>query len=480
MMVIALATTLTAGCASFSPDAGMLVVRDAASATLDKEVIKITSEDEAARVHSKVRALLAKPLTVETAVQVALLNNRGLQAAYNDLGISEAQMIEASLPPAPTISLSRIVGSGGFEIERQVIQNILGLLTLPRRREIAEDKFRQARLRAIDATLRTAAQARRAYYRAVAASQTVKFLGESRSTAESLSELAKKLGETGALSKLDQTREHAFYAEVSGQLALGRLRERTERDRLTRILGLWGVETKFRLPSALKPLPAKLKSLPDIETEAVICRVDLEIARGDLEILAKELGLANRTRFVNLLEVAYHSKSEKDTKVTTVGGATETEVDRIHRHGLDVEFQIPIYDFGETKVRLAEETYMRAVNRLLERAVNVRSEARQAYVGYRGAYDIALHYQKEIVPLRKIISDEMLLNYNGMLKDLFALLADSRARIAANVQSIEALRDYWLATAHLQVAIHGGAGEGGEGEAIRTSVVAGSTSGQEH
>ncbi len=481
VMMAALAAMLTtAGCASFSGDGGMAIVRDHADNVLDKEIVKVATEEQAALAQSKVRALLAKPMTVDAAVQVALLNNRGLQAAYNDLGVSEAQMVEASLPPAPTVSLSRIVGSGGFEIERQIVQNILGLATLPRRREIAEAKFRQAQLRAVDATLRTAAEARRAFYRAVAAGQTVKFLDEARASAQAVSDLAKKLGETGALSKLDQAREHAFYAEVSGQLALGRLRERAERDRLIRALGLWGGDTKFRLPPALKPLLARPKSLPDVETEAVTCRVDLEVARMELDILAKELGLTRRTRFINVLEVAGQFKSEKDSKVTTVAGVTETEVDRIKRHGLDVEFQIPIYDFGETRVRLAEETYMKAVNRLIEKAVNVRSEAREAYVGYRGAYDIARHFEKEIVPLRKIISDEMLLNYSGMIKDLFALLADSRARIAANVQSIEARRDYWLATAHLQVAIHGGAGEGGEGEAIRTAVVAGSANAQEH
>jgi outer membrane protein TolC len=462
------------GCAKFSPDGGMLVVEAAASTELGKDVTKIRDEADAAAASARVKALLSKQLTVSSAVQIALINNRGLQAAFNDLGISEAQMVEASLPPAPTLSFQRIVGSGGFEIERQIVQNVLALLTLPRRREIAEARFRQAQARAVEMTLRVAMEAARTYYRAVAANEVVKFLEESRLSAEAVSDVAKQLGETGAMSKLDQAREHAFYAEVSGQVATARLRQRSERERLIRALGLWGADTQFRLPSKLAALPGNPRSISSAEREAVIRRVDLVIARMELDILARELGLARKARFINTLEVTGISKLEKD-RIPDIA-----EVDKIKRDGFELDVQIPIYDFGETRVRGAEETYMRAVNRLLERAVNARSEAREAYQTYRGAYDIARHYEREVLPLRKIISDETMLNYNAMIRDLFALLAEARARITANSQAIEARRDFWLASVELHAAIIGGRG-GGEPSAMATSTQVGSgQSGEQH
>lgn len=439
---------------------------------LGKEVVKIRSPEDAALVEARVKSLLAKPLTPSSTVQIALLNNRGLQAAYNELGISEAQMIEASLPPPPTIALMRIVGSGGYEIERSIVQNVSALLTLPRRREIAESRFRQAQMRAVETTLRTAAEAQRTYYRAVAARQTLKFLEDTRLSAEALSDVAKKLGETGAMTKLQQAREHVFYAEVSGQLATARLRERAARERLIRVVGVWGADTQLKLPERLRPLPLRPKSLAFVEREAVARRVDLAIAQMELEILAKQLGLTEATRFINVLEVGGASKREKDIFESGTG----PEVDLVKRRGFEAEFQIPIYDFGRTRVRLAEETYMQAVNRLVERAVNVRSEAREAYQAYRGAFDIAKHYEKEILPLRQIISDESLLNYNAMIADLFDLLADARARIAANVQAIEAQREFWLAAVDLHTAIVGG--RGGAGEAIETATAAPAASGE--
>ena len=374
-------------------------------------------------------------------------------------------MVEASLPPAPTLSLQRTVGSG-FEIERMIVQNVLALLTLPRQREIAEARFAQAQARAAEMTLRIAMDAARTYYRAVAANETVKLLEKFRKSAEAVSDLAKQLGETGAMSKLEQAREHVFYAELSAQLATARLRQRSERERLTRVLGLWGGDVSFKLPDRLPALPGRARTVASVERDAVGRRVDLVIARMEIDILALQLGLTRRTRFINLLEVAGVSTNEKDKKVDN----GIVDIERIKRGGFEVEFRIPIYDFGEARVRLAEETYMHAVNRLLARAVNVRSEAREAYQAYRGAYDIARQYEREVLPLRKIISDETMLNYNAMMKDLFVLLAEARARITASIQAVEARREFWVASVDLHAAIIGG--RGGETAEMPTTTAA--------
>lgn len=465
------AALLMSGCANFSADGGMLLVEEQAGTELGKEVTKIRSEEDAAAAEARVRALLAKPLSAEAAVQIALLNNRGLQAAYNELGISEAQMVEASLPPSPAFMFSKLVTTGQFEIERQIVQNVLGLLTLPRRREIAEDRFHQAQVRAVEATLRTAAVARRAYYHAVAANHIVAFLTKAQMSAESISELSKKLGQTGAMPKLDQAREHAFYAEVSAQLAVARLRQRSEREKLNRALGLWGAQASYKLPGALGHLPPPPPPIADIETQAVMSRADLQIARMELAILAKQYGLTRATRFVNMLEVAGINTSDNTLVPQAIGPELP---DKEQFNGFEIGFEIPIYDFGRARTRLAEQSYMQAVNLLIEKAVNVRSQADEAYQTYRGTYDIARHFEKEILPLREIISQQELLNYNGMLTDLFALLMDARARILANVQAIEAKRDFWLAKVDLHVAIVGGGGDGDGSRPEGATLAAGS------
>ena len=119
-------------------------------------------------------------------------------------------------------------------------------------------------------------------------------------------------------------------------------------------------------------------------------------------------------------------------------------------------FEVPLFDFGETRLREAEQTYMQAVNRLAQKAINARSEAREAYAAYRASYDIAVRYQRDVLPLRKTISDEMMLRYGAMQVDVFALLNDARQRIAANVAAAEARRDFWISSVDLSAAIIGG------------------------
>lgn len=445
-------------CKTFSPDGGMDVVASIAGSELRKDVLAVRTPEDAARAAEQVARLLKKPLTADMAVQVALLNNRGLQAAYNALGMAEAAMVEASLPPSPTISISRLASPVALEIERKIVASILALATLPARAEVAADRFRQAQLRAAEETLRVAADARRAYYQAVASRELIGFLTQAKSAAEAATQIARRLGETGAINKLDQAREQVFYAEITAQLATVRQRAATERERLIRALGLWGGEIEFKLPSAL-PVPPALRTLPSVEIEAVRRRVDLQIARIEVEALAKSYGLTGATRFINLLEVAGLSKTTREADGT-----------RIHARGVEVEFQIPLFDFGEARVRHAEQTYMQAVNRLIEKAVNVRSQARDAYGVYRSTYDIAAHYRREVLPLRKIISDETLLRYNAMQIDVFALLLEARQRIMATTAAIEAQRNFWLATTNLLVAVVGG-GSPGEVSAERASPI---------
>jgi outer membrane protein TolC len=438
------------GCANFSPDGGMSVAAGIAAQELEKDTVAIRTPEDATSARTRVADLLRRPLTADAAVQIALLNNRGLQAAYNELGIAEAAMVQASLPPNPSFSFSRISGSLESELEATVASNILALATLPARAEIAADRFRAAQLGAAEETLRVAAETRRNYYRAVAAQELVGFLTQANAAAETAAKLAGKLGETGAMNKLDQARDQVFYAEVAAELAAARQQAASEREQLVRSLGLWGGDLGFKLPNTVPALPQHPRTLPTVEQDAISRRVDLQIARIELEALAKSYGLTNATRFVNLLQL---SGIYKDTR-ESVG----TENVQFRDFGPGATIEIPIFDLGEVRVRQAEQTYMLALNRLAEKAVNVRSEARDAYRTYRSTYDIASHYQREILPLRKIISDETLLRYNGMLIDVFTLLAEARQRILSTVAAIEAKRDFWVAKTDLQVAIVGGGG----------------------
>lgn len=438
---------LASGCAKFTADGGMSPVASNVRNEIGKDAVKLSTAEATQRARERVQALLSEPLSEDAAVQIALLNNRGLQAAYNDLGISEAEYVQASLPPNPAITVSRTFGTGSFaEVGFQLVGNLLAFATLPRKTEIAKREFEEARYRAVATTLSLSVDARRAYVRSVAARQQLTLLEQARQTADASANMMKQLGETGAANKLDQARVTTFYAELSAQVAQARVAEKREREALNRIMGLWGSDLDYKLPSRLPVLPAAADNLADVEVEAMRRRVDLIILRYEIVTLAKSVGFVEATRYMSFLELGLGYRNEVESNDA---GEQSSKT----RYGLELGIIIPIFDTGEARVTTARETYMRAINRLTERSVNARSEARLAYSTYRATYDIARYYQTRILPLRRQISSEVLLRYNGMLVDVFEVLVEERDRISANVAALNALRDFHLAIADLQAAL---------------------------
>ncbi|AYO83217.1 MULTISPECIES: TolC family protein [Methylobacterium] len=449
------------GCASFSPDAGLSVAGGYASLELRKDIVKADDQGIAPTAETRVDALLRHPLTADGAVQVALLRNRGLQAAFNDLGVSEAQYVQATLPPSPRLSITQWGLGFNTEIERSVAASVLELVTLPARAEIARQRFGADQYNAADQVLRLAGEARRQYYRTVAANQATAFLEQALAGAESASTLAKQLGETGALNKLEQAREHAFYSELGAQLAKARVQQRAERERLTRLLGLWGRDTEFRLPNGLPPLPGRLVEGRAIEAEAMTKRADVQAARFELQSLVGQFGLNQVSGFVSVFDVGFANRFSQSRTLGSGAEGGAPKVDKASLNGFTADLVIPVYDFGATAVRGARESYLASANRLAERAVNARSEVREAYQRYRGQYDITRHYRTSVLPLRRTIQDQTLLQYSGMLLDVTTLIVDARARILSNIQAIEAQRDFWIAATDLKAATVGGGFSGG-------------------
>lgn len=452
LSLVAIAALL-AGCASFSPDAGMGDVASAVNRETGKDVVKIVTADDVRRTQERVTALLAEPLTPDTAVQVALLSNRDLQVAYNDLGISEAAYVQSSLPKNPGLSFVLYGGTGVANFELRLIENILDLATLPARTKIAAEHYAHAKHVAISTTLALASDVRRAYIRAVAGERQVHFFEQSRGTADEAARLVAKLGEAGQGDQLDQAEIAAFYAEISVRLAQARIVARRERETLTRLLGLWGPEIAFKLPDDLPPLPNEPDTIANVEAEAINRRVDLLVGRHDVAAYARQLKLTQATRYVSMLQLAGLVNNESANPLTNSNTA-------ITRGGGAIDLEIPIFDTGEARERSARETYMRAVNQLAARAINARSEARIAYDTYRGTYDIARFYANRVLPLREVVSRQIGLRYStavnvdpSMRVDLFKVLVDERIRITATAAALDARRDFFLAAADLQAAL---------------------------
>lgn len=434
--VIALA--LLAGCVSFSPDGGFGKVEREVAERGGGDAKWLRSADEANSVDARVTELLAQALSAEDAVRIALLNNPGLQARYAELGIAEADLVQASRWSGPKLGFARLKRGDEIEREASVFFDVLGLISIPLSTRAQGKRFEAAQHRAAEETLRLALETRKAWFAAVAAQQTARYMEDVKLAAEAGADLARRMAEIGNWPRLTRDREQAFYAEATAQLARARQAHTGAREQLTRLMGLWGGRTGYALPERLPDLPQAARVEGDLEAQALRQRLDVQAARREAEGLADSLGLTRVTRYVDLLEV---------------GALRKTETGQPVQRGWELELRIPIFDFGSARAARAEHLYLQAVNRAADTAVRARSEVREAYGAYRTAFDLAGHYRDEIVPLRKRISEQMLLRYNGMLSSVFELLADARDSVASVNAYLEAQRDFWLADADLQMAL---------------------------
>jgi len=438
--VALLAAALLAGCATVDPDAGLAPVAETVRERLGAELRADRSESDRSAIDARVAELLGQPLTADAAVQVALLAHRGLQARLADLGITAAEVVQAGRLPNPGFAFGRTRAGDERETERGLHLNLARLLALPMVRDLEQRRFEQLQRELTMDLLAAAADVRRAWVEAVAAEQMLRYRRQVRDAAEAGAELARRMEQVGNFNRLMRAREQGFHAEAALGLAQAEQAARASRERLVRKLGLWGAQTAFTLPERLPDLPAEPLDAPDIERQGMAQRLDVQAARLAAEQAARNLGLTRTTRFVDVLELGLARNSSSD-------GPTE--------RGWELEFELPLFDWGDAKVARAESVHLRTLHRAAQTAIDARSELREAYGAYRTAWDLARHQRDEILPLAQRISEEQLLRYNGMFIGVFDLLADARAQIAAVVATIDALRSFWLAQADLDMALVG-------------------------
>ena len=437
----ALAALALAGCATFAPDGGFGAIEKTTQDRAGAQPRWQRTDADRDEVAALVREKLAAPLSAEDAVRIALVNNPGLQATYGELGIAEADVVAAGrLPSIHIASLKTKYGGETVKVEQAIGIEVISLLTVPLRHRFESKRFERVQADVARDTVAVAYETRRAWIEAVSADETARYMAQVKEAAEASAELARRMARAGNYSRLQQMREQATYADAVAQLARARQAAVSAREKLTRLMGLAGRDAAYRLPERLPDLPASPAQPAEVEASALEGRLDIRAAQRDAASLADSLGLVKTTRFIDAFEV---------------GRARTKEGDHPYAYGWEFRIEIPLFDFGTARVARAEALYLQAVSRVAQTAVDAESELREAYTAYRTAYDTARHYREEIVPLRRKISEENLLRYNGMLISVFELLADAREQVVAVNAAMDATRDYWLAESDLRSALAG-------------------------
>lgn len=438
---------LLIGCASVPKEAGFPDVQKLIEQRINQRVHWNQGTPEDAAVVDAVRSMLQQELTIDEAVQITLLNNRSLQATYEELGIAQADLVQAGLLRNPLFGASfrfpdkSVGGHRSTNTEFSVVQDFLDLLVLPLRKKVASAQFEQAKLRVANTVLDLAAEVRSAYYALQADEQTLEMRRTVAQATEAAVDIAILQHDAGTLKTLDLANQQGFHGQAKLDMARTDILIVADRERLNRLMGLWGADTTWKLPGRLPELSAVEIPLKHLESLAVLQRLDLAAARQEAQVIAHALSLTRKYRYFYVFDV---------------GVDTEHDVaDDVNFTGPNVTIELPIFDQRQAEIARLESLLRQSQQRLSSLAIDIRSEVREVRNRLLTARNMVKYYQEVILPLRQRIVDESQLYYNGMLIGVYELLLAKQNQINAGREYIETLRDYWIAESDLARAVGG-------------------------
>jgi outer membrane protein TolC len=449
LLLMTLAVLGEGGCTGFTKDGGFDAVADGARRHRAGEIEWPRTSQERAKVDARVAALLGHPLSAEDAVQIALLNNRMLQSAFEELGISEAELVQAGRIPNPRFDLRHAGAAGQYDVEETLSLNVLALLSMPYARDIERRRFAQTQKAAVLRVAQLAQDTREAYYAALGARESRDYLRQVRAAAETGAALAQRMVAAGNWNRLEQAREQNSYIAAMQGFAQAELAENAAREKLLSLMGLPGDGAELpnpQLAEVLPILPRSLENLPDVESALLQNRLDLQLMRMRIDELQHNLKLTRGRRFVNVLDL----------------GATRVQQgprDAPYERGYTITLEVPIFDGGSSRLKKSEAIYAQAVDRFTQAAIEARSQIRLAFANYRAAFELARQQRDEVLPLREALSQENLLRYNASQISIFELLSGAAAQAAGSDGYIQRLRDFWIAKSQLDAALFGTAAQ---------------------
>lgn len=440
--VLAAGVLLLAGCAT-DPKAALPAVKDAVASRSGLAVDWRQTGEERAEADHAVAALLEQELTPERAVEVAFINNRGLRATFEDLGVSQAELIAAGRLANPSFGASVRWPNArprGPNVELSVAADLLDGILLPIRKKVATEQLAQTVRRVAQSALFLAGEVKAAAYTVQARQQLLGRLSAIAEVNDTAADLAQRQYDAGNINQLELANQKAVAQESHLEHMRTEAMLRADREKLNRLLGLSSAQTTWKM-AALPALPGKDALPENLEDLAVAQRLDVAAARSQVALAEQALSLKRKTRLLPA-SVNLGVDSERDP-----GGARVT--------GPRLELGLPIFDQGQAEMARLSAEWRRSTANYEGLLTDVRSQTREAVDALLAARAAADYYLETLLPQRRLLLRETLLHYNAMQKSSYELLAAKERQIVTERESIEALRDYWIARARLEMAVGG-------------------------
>ena len=434
---------LTVSCASLPREQGHVEVDQYVRERTGLSTHWNQGTPEDAQVAALVEHLLQGELTSSAAVEISLVNNPALQAIYESLGVSQADLVQAGLLKNPTLSGSvgiPIGPSSIIEWEGSLVQDFLDLFMLPLKRRVAQKQFLADTLQVAARALEAAEETRKAFVEVQAAQQRRALRADSIRAAQASRDLAQKQYDAGNINLLALSTEQASFEQARLELAHDDVELEERKEALTRAMGLWGDQLRWRVVAELPALPTDEPPLEHLEQRAMARRLDVRAERLQVELMGQAVELARTWRWAGRFDIGVHGHQDPNGPLLV---------------GPTLSLELPIFDQRQAFIGRLEAEQRQAQRRLQALAIATRSEVRLARLKVLSDRKLVEHLQSVVLPLRAQVTQQTQLSYNAMQVGLFQLVAAKREQLDTSRAAVEALRDYWVERATLERLVGG-------------------------
>lgn len=399
-----------------------------------------TSQD--VQIKCCIDLLLRQELTEDAAVQIALLNNPLIQASFEDLGIAQADLVEAGLLQNPVFEgFVRFPSQGSFSTnaEFSVMQGFLNVFLIPLRKKVAATELEKSQLRVANIVLDLAFDVQETYFRLQAEEKKFDFLKQLVEGEHASFLLAKAQCEAGSINVLELQDYETSYLKAKLEMSDSETAIVGLRKTMNTQLGLRASESSWHLRKELPEMPANEIVTEAVEQQALERRLDLAQARLEVKRIA-EFGATKE----------WWAYTDPE-----IGISGERDSDGAHVLGPAVSFALPFFNHGQADRARAFAMLKQSQHRLHALEIDVLAEVRA------GAKQLNIHrnrvelFRKEYLPLQESILASSQRYYNVMGLSVYTLLQKKRAELRAQIDYTSSLSDYWLSRVALDRTVGG-------------------------
>jgi len=438
--MVGITTLIVSGCASTSPQAAFNEVQAELKQRGVDSVYWYTGAEEDRQIANVIDQWLKEELTVERAVQIASLNNRRLQAVYQNLGIAQADLVQAGLLSNPVFGGDYLflLGASPASVGLSVAQSFLEIFYIPLRKRAAESLLEEAKLSITGAVFDVEYETRVMFYQVQANAQLVEMFEQVVLATESGYEFARRLHAAGNITDLELNQQRDLFEQARIDLRRAEQNLVHSRERLNQLMGLYGEQIHWKTAGRLEELPDEEINLDRMESRVVEQSLDLAMAAQRITTAGHFLGLSETTALIPWLDVGANAERDGDWAA-----------------GPRLSFPVPLFDQGRPRIARDHAELRQEQERYTAYAVEIRSVAREYRTHLEAASDLARHYRQVLLPLRERITNETQLQYNAMQVGLFELLRARERQIETGSAYIQALYDYWSVRTAIELLLRG-------------------------